>query len=128
MNKPSAPRAPTIVPEAVDPAELMALAMATTENSFRSTATLINGLQTMNRELVEFWFGRSASCWKLIGELANCRSANDVMPMQQQYAQDLVRAYAALTPRLMVVLGATEHASTSESAAGEAATRHDHAA
>ena len=128
MNKPSEQTVPTLVLDAVDPGKLMAMAMTSTEKGFASGAALADGFQAMNKELVEFWFGRCASCWKLLGQLTSCRSANDILPMQQQYVQDLVRAYAALTPRLMAVLGDTEHASTSKSAAGKAATRHNQAA
>ena len=127
MNKPSEQTVPTLVPDAVDPGKLMAMAMTSTEKGFASGAALANGLRAMNKELVEFWFGRCASCSQLIGQLASCRSANDVLPMQQQYVQDLVRAYAALMPRLMAVLGDTEPGS-SESAAEKPAARHNHAA
>ena len=89
---------------------------------------MVARIQAVNREMMEFWSGRLAGCWKLYGELAACRSANDAFPVQQRYLQDLMHAYAALPLRLLAACAGDDDAAGGKSTVDKAVARHARAA
>lgn len=84
--------------------------MATAARAAESGQALLHSMQVMNTELVKFWIGRLDQDWMLVGELAKCRSLDEVLPVQQRFVQEMVHAYSALAPRLLAPLRAAGQA------------------
>lgn len=108
----------------VDPRQLMATAAQAAERG----QAFLQGVQVMNTELVKFWIGRIDQDWMLAGELAKCRSLDEMLPVQQRFVEEMVRAYAALAPRLLAPLGAGGQVPDEAKAVGRGRTAHDQAA
>ncbi len=108
----------------VDPRRLMVTAAQAAE----SGRAFLRGIQTMHTELVKFWIGRLDQDWMLVGELAKCRSLDEVLPVQQRFVQEMMHAYSALTPRLLAPLGAVGQALDETKAGGRSSVTHDQAA
>lgn len=108
----------------VDPRQLMVTAAQAAESGH----AFLHSMQTMHAELVKFWIGRLDQDWMLVGELAKCRSLDEVLPVQQRFVQEMVHAYSALTPRLLAPLGAVGQALDETKAGGHSRVTHDQAA
>lgn len=128
MTRPSEGANPKMAASIVEPDRLISVATTAAETGFASGQAFLSGLQAMNSELLEFWSGRLARCCELAGQLAECRSANEALPVQQQYVQDMVRAYAALVPRLTVPFVDAERRSGREPRTETAGAGHARAA
>ena len=61
---------------------------------------MLERLYHANRELFEFWRGRIECFGEASRRFAACRSIEDVQQIQGRYAQDMLRAYAAMGTRL----------------------------
>ena len=61
---------------------------------------ILERLYHANRELFEFWRGRIECFGEASRRIAACRSIEDVQQIQGRYAQDMLRAYAAMWSRL----------------------------
>ena len=61
---------------------------------------ILERLYHANRELFEFWRGRIECFGDASRRIAACRSIEDVQQIQGRYAQDMLRAYAAMWSRL----------------------------
>jgi hypothetical protein len=108
----------------VDPRQLMATAAQAAE----SGQALLQSMQVMNTELVKFWIGRLDQDWMLAGELAKCRSLDEVLPVQQRFVQEMVHAYSALAARLLAPVGAVGQALDEAKAVGRGRVTRDQAA
>ena len=130
MSQPSVHKASTMAPvtDPVDPGQLMTVATHVADQGVASGAALVDRIQAVNREMMEFWSVRLAGCWKLYEEFAACRSANDAFPVQQRYLQDLMHAYAALPPRLLGACVGDDDAAGGKSTVDKAVARHARAA
>ena len=61
---------------------------------------ILERLYHANRELFEFWRGRIECFGDASRRIAACRSIEDMQQIQGRYAQDMLRAYAAMWSRL----------------------------
>ena len=61
---------------------------------------ILERLYHENRELFEFWRGRIECFGDATQRIAACRSIEDVQQIQGRYAQDMLRAYAAMWSKL----------------------------
>ena len=61
---------------------------------------MLERLYHANRELFEFWRGRIDCFGDVSRRIAACRSIEDIQQIQSRYAEDMLRAYAAMGSRL----------------------------
>ena len=61
---------------------------------------ILERLYRTNRALFEFWRGRIEYLGDATQRIAACRSIEDVQQIQGRYAQDMLRAYAAMWSKL----------------------------
>lgn len=108
----------------VDPRQLMATAAQAVERG----QAFLQSVQVIHTELVKFWIGRIDQDWMLAGELAKCRSLDEMLPVQQRFVEEMVHAYATLAPRLLAPLGVGGQVPDEAKAVGRGRATHDRAA